>query len=65
MYLPFGFKGWDQKQEVLGRTNFPSFPMAMVAIMTLAKDCMLRNHNNPTIKKSLTIAVRAKNNAST
>jgi hypothetical protein len=24
----------------------------MVAIVTLAKDCMLYNHNNPTIKKA-------------
>jgi hypothetical protein len=30
----------------------------MVAIVTLAKDCMLCNHNNPTIKQSQTIAVQ-------
>jgi hypothetical protein len=29
-----------RKQEVLGRTNLATFPMAMVAIVTLAKDCM-------------------------
>jgi hypothetical protein len=28
------------KEEVLGRTNLPTFPMAMFAIVTLAKDCM-------------------------
>jgi hypothetical protein len=32
--------------------------MAMVAIVTLAKDCMLCNHNNPTINQSQTIAVQ-------
>jgi hypothetical protein len=46
------------KQEFLRRTNFPTFPMAMVAIVTLAKDRKLRNHNNPTIKQSQTIAVQ-------
>jgi hypothetical protein len=29
-----------KKQEVFGRTNLPNFPMAMVAIVTFAKDCM-------------------------
>jgi hypothetical protein len=28
------------KQLVLGRNNLPTFPMAMVAVVTLAKDCM-------------------------
>jgi len=28
------------QQKVLGRTNLPTFPMAIVAIVTLAKDCM-------------------------
>jgi hypothetical protein len=28
------------KQEFLGRTNLPTFPLAMIAIVTLAKDCM-------------------------
>jgi hypothetical protein len=27
-----------EKQEVLGITNLPTFPMAMVATVTLAKD---------------------------
>jgi hypothetical protein len=36
-------------QEVLGRTNLRTFRMAMVAIATIAKDCMSCNHNNPTI----------------
>jgi hypothetical protein len=30
---------------------------AMVAVVTLAKDCMWCNHNNPTIKQSQTIAM--------
>jgi hypothetical protein len=40
------------KQEVLGRTNLPIFPMEMVAIVTLAKYCMCGNQNNPKIKQS-------------
>jgi hypothetical protein len=28
-------------QEVLGRTNLPTFPMAMVTIVTLAKDYVM------------------------
>jgi hypothetical protein len=33
-------KKFKNKQEVLGRTNVPTFPMAVVATVTLAKDCM-------------------------
>jgi hypothetical protein len=28
------------QEEVLGRTNLPTFPVAVVAIVTSAKDCM-------------------------
>jgi hypothetical protein len=45
------------EQEVLGRINLPPFPMAMVANVTSAKDCMRCNHNNP-IKQSQTIVVQ-------
>jgi hypothetical protein len=38
---PPDHQNWkNTKQEVLGSTNLPTFPMAMVAIVTLAKDCM-------------------------
>jgi hypothetical protein len=37
----------------------------MVAIVTLAKDCICCNHNNPTIKQSQTIAVKGENHAPT
>jgi hypothetical protein len=46
-------------QEVLGRTNLPTFPMAMVAIVTFANDCKWSNHNHPTIKQSQTTAVQS------
>jgi hypothetical protein len=46
------------KQEFLGRTNLPTFPMAMVAIVTLAKDCMWSNHNNAIITQTQTITVQ-------
>jgi hypothetical protein len=29
-----------QEKAVLGRTNLPVFPVAVVAIVNLAKDCM-------------------------
>jgi hypothetical protein len=45
-------------QEVLGKNNLPPFPMAVVAIVTLATDCMCCNHNNPTIKQSQTIVMQ-------
>jgi hypothetical protein len=37
---------------------------AVVVIVTLAKDCMWCNQNNPTIKQSQTIAVQTENDAS-
>jgi hypothetical protein len=36
----------------------PTFPIAVVAILTTAKYCMWCNRNNPTIKQSQTIAVQ-------
>jgi hypothetical protein len=39
MFIKFRHKT-KKKQEVLGRTNLPTFPMAMVAIVTFAKDYM-------------------------
>jgi hypothetical protein len=30
----------EQKQKVLGKTNLPTFPIAVVAILTTAKYCM-------------------------
>jgi hypothetical protein len=33
--------GLHDEQEVLGSTNLPTFPMAMVAIVTLAKDYVM------------------------
>jgi hypothetical protein len=32
------YEAMHLKQDVLGRTNLPTFPMAVVAIVTLAKD---------------------------
>jgi hypothetical protein len=46
------------QQEVLGRTNLPTFPMVMIATVTLAKHCMWCNHNNPRIKQSQPNAVQ-------
>jgi hypothetical protein len=40
------------------RTNLPTLPMAKVAIVILAKECILCNHNNPAIKQSQTTAVQ-------
>jgi hypothetical protein len=37
---------------------------AMVAIATVANDCMWCNYNNPTIKQSQTTAVQGEKNAS-
>jgi hypothetical protein len=37
----------------------------MVAIVTLAKDCIWCNDNNPTIKQFQTIAVKDENHAPT
>jgi hypothetical protein len=51
------------KRENLGGTNLPAFPVEMVAIVTLAEDCMSFNHNNPTIKNPKPLMCKAKNHA--
>jgi hypothetical protein len=43
----------------LGRTNLPTFPMAKVAILILAKDLY-----NPTIKQSQPLLCKDENHAS-
>jgi hypothetical protein len=43
---------------VLGRTNLPTFPMAIAAIVALAKDSVSCNHNNSTIKQFQTIVLQ-------
>jgi hypothetical protein len=38
--INFIYENNGLEKEVLGRTNSPTFPIAVVAIVTLAKDCV-------------------------